>query len=266
MAATIQSMSGLLHDIDRKVSNISYTANTRSAPRSSVAGRKRPVEERTVTAENDDASDNIVPPVSVVLFTDRFRQASDGYNSLTLSSKPTEAFLYDWYAKCLGATKGSTIVLTASLWASAVGNKVSTDNQGDAKLIIKLSAMLTTTSQLAVLEGPKPDASKDANYGIWEMKMKGICKSVTGLMNDFLIMREGKIGNAKTLTVGAMARRWKFVKFSAPTADELTDLSSSRQKNHTTTSSSSSSSSSASGPSCSSSSSTKQQKKPRHSK
>ena len=206
MAATIQSMSGLLHDIDRKVSNSNYTANTSSAPRSSVAGRKRLVEQSSVTAEID-ATDNIIPPVPVVLFTDRFRQATDGYNSLTLSSKPTEAFLYDWYAKCLGVTKGSTIVLTASLWASAVGNKVSTDNQGDAKLVIKLSTMLTTAAQLAVLGGPKPDASKDANYGIWEMKMKGICKTVTGLMNDFLIMREGKIGNVKTLTVGAMARR-----------------------------------------------------------
>ena len=102
MAATIQSMSGLLHDIDRKVSNSNYTANTRSAPRSSVAGRERPVEKRAVTAENDDASDNIIPSVSIILFMDRFRQASDGYNSLTSSSKPTEAFLYDWYAKCLG--------------------------------------------------------------------------------------------------------------------------------------------------------------------
>lgn len=159
MAATIQSMSGLLHDIDRKVSNSNYTANTRSAPRSSVAGRKRLVEQSSVTAEID-ATDNIIPPVPVVLFTDRFRQATDGYNSLTLSSKPTEAFLYDWYAKCLGVTKGSTIVLTASLWASAVGNKVSTDNQGDAKLIIKLSTMLTTAAQLAVLGDPSPMRQK----------------------------------------------------------------------------------------------------------
>ena len=121
---TIQLMSGLLHDIDCIVSNSNYTANTRSAPRSSVAGRKRLVEESSVTAEID-ATDNIIPSVPVVLFTDRFRHATDRYNSLTLSSKPIEAFLYDWYEKCLGVTKGSTIVLTASLWASAVGNKVS---------------------------------------------------------------------------------------------------------------------------------------------
>ena len=123
MAATIQSMNGLLHGIDRKVST--SNANTRSAPQSLVVGRKRPFEERAIINENDDATDSVVPPVPVVLFTDRFRQATDGYNSLTLSSKPTEAFLYDWYAKCLGVAKGSAIVLTASLWASAVGNKVS---------------------------------------------------------------------------------------------------------------------------------------------
>ena len=94
--------------------------------------------------------------------------------------------------------------------------------------------------------------------------MKGICKTVTGLMNDFLIMREGKIGNVKTLTVGAMARRWKIVKFSAPTAVELVDLSAAKQRIHTT-----SSSSSASGPTSSSSSSssdTKQHKKQKSSK
>ena len=34
--------------------------------------------------------------------------------------------------------------------------------------------------------------------------MKGICKTVTGLMNDFLIMREGKIDNVINLTIGAM--------------------------------------------------------------
>lgn len=64
------------------------------------------------------------------------------------------------------------------------------------------------------------------------------------MTNDFLTMKEGKVGNAKALTLGAMARRWKVKKFPAPTEDELQQLRNamSNSNRHKTSSSSSSSS------------------------
>ena len=118
---------------------------------------------------------------------------------------------------------------------SLIGSKVSTDNQLDAKSLMRLVEMLATKSQLDSLKGPQPNAATDPAYGDWEYLMRGICKVLITLANDFLTLKEGKVGNAKTLTLGAMARRWKIKKFPAPTEDELQQLrnalsSSSKQK------------------------------------
>ena len=51
------------------------------------------------------------------------------------------------------------------------------------------------------------------------------------LMNEFL--KEGKVGNAKTLTEGATTRHRKFVYHSQPSVDELLSLTSSHGSNHT---------------------------------
>ena len=69
-----------------------------------------------------------------------------------------------------------------------------------------------------------PNAAFDSGYSQWEMRVRGIAKTVTKLANDFLIFKEGKVGNAKTLSVGAMARRWKMLKYVQPSPQDLTDL------------------------------------------
>ena len=70
--------------------------------------------------------------------------------------------------------------------------------------------MLCTKSQLESLKGPKPNAATDPTYGDWELLVKGICKAIRLTANDFLIIKEGKLGHAKSLTIGVMARRWKL--------------------------------------------------------
>ena len=47
--------------------------------------------------------------------------------------------------------KDSVVELTSSLWTYSAGSKASTDNQGDAKLIVKLAELLTTAAQSAIL-------------------------------------------------------------------------------------------------------------------
>ena len=98
--------------------------------------------------------------------------------------------------------------------------QLSTDNQADAKSVMKLVEMLCTESQLESLKGPKPNAATDPIYGDWELLAKGICKAITLTANDFLIMKEGKRGHAKSRTIGAMARRWKLQNYAAPKESE----------------------------------------------
>jgi hypothetical protein len=120
--------------------------------------------------------------------------------------------------------KGTDVVLTARLWISAVRGKLSTDNQADAKSVMKLVEMLCTKSQLESLKGSKPNAATDPTYGDWEILVKGICKAITLTANDFLIMKEGKFGHAKSLTIGAMARRWKLQNYAVSKESELQQL------------------------------------------
>jgi hypothetical protein len=81
--------------------------------------------------------------------------------------------------------------------------------------------MVSTKGELDFLEGLKPDEAKDPAYGGWESQCTGICKALPVIMNAFLTMKKGKVGNAKTLTVGAMARRWKMQGFPVPTDSEI---------------------------------------------
>ena len=181
--------------------------------------------------DNDSTVENI-PPVRAPLqeqpvqnnasiLNCHCRPVSSGYDPTTLSPKSTETFMYDWYAKGLGVVKGNGVFLTTRLWISAVGSKLSTDNQADAKSVMKLVEMLCTKSQLESLKGSRPDAATDPAYGDWELLVRGICKDLTWTANDFLIMKEGKVGHAKTLLIGAMARRWKLQYYAAPTESEL---------------------------------------------
>ena len=41
------------------------------------------------------------------------------------------------------------------------------------------------------------------------------------VLGEFLIIKEGKTGNAKSYTIWAFARRWKNLKYPVPTTDEL---------------------------------------------
>lgn len=227
MASLIESMHGMIHDINAQLSSIS---SSQCAQASGSSGRKKPRSE-------EDPMD-IIPLTPTILradtivsntsaasaFNGLFRPSSSGYNPLTLSSKSTESFIYDWYAKGLGVVNDKDVELKQSSWMSAVGSKVSTDNQGDAKSLMKLVEMLGSREQMVILRGPKLDAATDPAYGKWEISVRGICKILTTMTNDFLTMKEGKVGNAKTLTVGAMARRWKMQKFAVPNTEELEQL------------------------------------------
>ena len=248
MASTIELMHGIIHEINAK---LSILCSTQSTPRSVSSGCKR--------SRHDGSLHEVAQPPTAALqeepvatdatvasiFKSHFRPSASGYNPATLSSKPAETFVYDWYARGLGVVKGSEVELTHRSWMSSIGSKVSTDNQLDAKSLMRLVEMLATKSQLDSLKGPQPNAATDPAYGDWEYLMRGICKVLITLANDFLTMKEGKVGNAKTLTMGAMARRWKIKKFPAPTEDELQQLhnalsSSSKQKTSGSSSSSTS--------------------------
>lgn len=184
---------------------------------------------------DDDSTIENVPPVRAPLqeqpvqnnasiSNSHCRPVSSRYDPTTLSPKSTETFMYDWYAKGRGVVKGNEVVLTTRLWKSAVCSKLSTDNQADAKSVMKLVEMLCTKSQLESLKGPRPDAATDSAYGDWEVLVWGICKDLTLTTNDFLIMKEGRVGQAKTLSIGAIARRWKLLYYAAPTESELQQL------------------------------------------
>ena len=249
MASTIESMHGIIHEINAKLGILCSTQNT---PRSASSGSKRSRHDSshivdTVPLAATLQEEPVAREASVAtIFNSHFRPSASGYNPATLSSKPTETFVYDWYARGLGVVKGYEVELTQRSWMSAIGSKVSTDNLLDAKSLIKLVEMLATKSELDSLKDPQPNAATDPAHGDWEQLMRGICKVLTTVTNDFLTMKEGKVGNAKTLTLGAMARRWKVKKFPAPTKDERQQLrnalSSSSSKQKTSSSSFSSSS------------------------
>lgn len=192
----------------------------------------------------DDVVDNKATAGSI--FNNQFKSPNSGYNAATLSSKSTETFIYDWYSRGLGIVKGKEAELRQACWMSSVGSKVSTDNQADAKSLMKLIEMVSTESQMESLKGPKPDAAKDSAYVNWEISIKGMCKALTIIVNDFLTLKEGKVGNAKALTVGAMARRWKMLKFPVPVESELKELHDAIASSKPRSSSSSSSKSSSS--------------------
>ena len=245
MASTIESMHGTIHEINAKLSMLCSTQNT---PRSASSGCKRSRNDGTLIVDTQPYAaavqeEPVARDVSIAtIFNSHFRPSASGYNPATLSSKATETFIYDWYARGLGAVKGNEVELMQRSWMSAIGSKVSTDNLLDAKSLMKLVEMLATKSQLDSLKGTQPNAATDPAYGDWEHLIRGICKVLTTMTNDFLTMKEGKVGNAKALTLGAMARRWKDKKFPAPTEDELQQLRNamSNSNRHKTSSSSSS--------------------------
>lgn len=221
MASTIESVHGILHEVSAKLSTLN---SAQCVPRSASSVRKRSRQDVQEEPLQEDP-EPVVGNVTVAsIFNSQFRPSASGYNPATLSPLSTETFIYDWYSKGLGVVKEREVELNQRCWMSAVGSKVSTDNQGYAKSLMKLVEMVSTKEQLDFLKGPKPDAAKDPAYGGWESFCKGICKSLPVIINDFLTMKEGKVGNAKTLTVGAMARRWKMQGFPVPTESELKEI------------------------------------------
>ena len=116
----------------------------------------------------------------------------------------------------------SNVLLKTSHWCLTVGCKAS--NVGDAKSMMKPLQCLMSKDKLTDIATAPPNAAFDSGYSQWEMRVRGIAKTVTKLANDFLIFKEGKVGNAKTLSVGAMARRWKMLKYVQPSPQDLTDL------------------------------------------
>lgn len=157
-------------------------------------------------------------------FSDFSKRTSEAYVSASLGSQSAEEFLYDWYAKSLGTVKGNTVTLTSGRWHITVGRKPSTDNQGDAKNVIWLAEKLGSEAQLKTIKALQPDAAKDSSYSTWAMDMKATAKALRKLIGDFLILKEEKVGNAEAYTVGALARRWKQLKYPDLTEEERKQL------------------------------------------
>ena len=220
-------MLGKLNEMQITMEKMMLQIHTPGNERSS--SKRQRVDDATSTPGKNDEhiveNFNAVPARSPrKIFNDQFKRTMGGYCSAMLSSKSAEEFIYDWYAKNLGTVDGNIVTLTVARWQSTVGHKQSTDNQGDAKNIMRLTEKLSSKAQLAVLKSVQPDAAKDSSYASWEMDMKATAKTLTKLIGDFITMKEGKVGNAKAYTVGALARRWKLLKYPAPTPEELLHL------------------------------------------
>jgi hypothetical protein len=227
MSATVQAVHGMMNDLQIKMDKMSSSIQQKQTPYKDGSNSKRQRIEKTPVDIGDDVT-VVVPDTERhsprKIFNDQFRRMTDGYCSSTLCTKSAELFLYDWYAKNLGTVKGNFVTLTVGRWQPTVGHKLSTDNQGDGKNLIRLSLKLSSEEQIAILKVPQPDAAKDTNYTSWEMDMKGTAKTLTKLIGDFLTMKEGRVGNAKSYTVGALARRWKQLKYPEPTAEDILHL------------------------------------------
>ena len=235
MAATVEAVYGLLHEMKNGMDKMASNASAHKVPRST--GRKRPHEE--VDTNVDHPAGEIEEEASPrKLFNDQFRRSTTGYSSAGLANLSTETFLYDWYSKDLGTVGKNNVILKMSHWCLTVGSKASNDNVGDAKSMMKLLQCLMSEEQLTDITTAPPNAASDSGYSQWEMRVRGIAKTVTKLANDFLILKEGKVGNAKTLSVGAMARRWKMLKYIQPSPEDLTELTKASESSKSSSSSS----------------------------
>ena len=235
MAATVEAVYGLLHEMKNGMDKMASHTSAHKAPRST--GKKRLHEE--VAADVDHAVRETEEEASPrKLFNDHFRRSTSGYSSLGLANLSTETFLYDWYSKDLGVVGKNNVGLKNSHWCLTVGCKASNDNVGDAKSMMRLLQCLMSEQQLSDVTTAPPNAASDSGYSQWEIKVRGIAKTITKLANDFLILKEGKVGNAKTLSVGAMARRWKMLKYVQPSPEDITNLFTASESSKSSSSSS----------------------------
>jgi hypothetical protein len=212
MAATVETVHGLLHELKNGMGKISSDMSVHTVPRTKSSSKKRPFIE--------DQDDNpVVEEVQVIvspkkLSHDQFRKSVTGYNAIGLTNVPTETFLYDLYTKDLGTVSKNAVALRNAHWCLVTSSKTCNDSVGEAKSIMKLLQSLMTADQLFDVTSAPPNAANDSR-----------------LANDFLIFMEGKIGNVKTLSVGvktlsvgAMARRWKMQKYEEPNKDDVAML------------------------------------------
>ena len=158
-------------------------------------------------------------------FSDIFKEPRDPFKATNVGIMELEEFVYQWYSKNLG-----TVVLNRDtrihtwMWCIPPGDKSINDKILDAKNIMKLVEMVASVDEMTILRCEKPDAAKDSNYETWEINMKRNSKIVSSLVGDYLLSKEGKVGNAKKMTVGALARRWKNLKYLVPTELDLHEI------------------------------------------
>ena len=212
MSSALQFVQGQLNEIQISVAKMCSSTMREKTPRKDGStSKKRKLDDEVVEEDCRVQESSPVAPArcSEKSFSDLFKRTSEGYSSTSLGAQSAEEFLYDWYAKSLGTVKGNTVTLASGRWQITVGHKPSSDNQGDAKNVVRLAEKLGSEAQLKTMKILQPDAAKDSSYSTWEMDMKATAKILTKLIGDFLIIKEGKIGNAKAYTVGALARRWK---------------------------------------------------------
>lgn len=220
-------MQGQINDMQNSLAQLTDLLLRDSSPRQCNSG----VSAKRARVDENDRVEYIQPipelepeaptPTPAMLFNSQFKKPTNGYPSRTLAGKLVEEFVYDWYAKSLGSIQGPIASINTARWDITIGVKVCNDNVLDAKNIILLTEKIASESELKAFRAEQPNAATDSTYTGWEMNIKAAAKSVVKVLGEFLIMKEGKTGNAKSYTIGALARRWKNLKYPVPTTDEL---------------------------------------------
>ena len=163
-----------------------------------------------------------VPEEPQRTFGNAFAAPKEPFVATSLGVMELQEFIYHWYSKNLGTViKNRETRIHTWLWCIPPGDKSINDKILDAKSIMKLTEMVASDEELETLRSPKPDAAKDSSYEVWEMKMKAVSKVISRLVGDFLLTKEDKVGNVKKMTVGALSRRWKNMKYLVPTETDL---------------------------------------------
>ena len=223
MQRTMESMHGKINDLQNSVAQLLDLLLRTSSPRcgSGSTNAKRVRVEDQVNVEETDTTAVAEAQTPTTAFNNHFKKPTSGYTSRSLASKLVEEFVYDWYAKGLGTVQGTVASLHTARWDITVWVKICNDNMLDAKHIMLLTEKIASEAELKVFKSTQPNAAMDSTYTGWEMTIKSTIKSVVKVLGEFLVLKEGKTGNAKAYTIGALARRWKNLKYPVPTADEL---------------------------------------------
>ena len=216
---TVTALYAVVLDSDRAIKEL---AKCNAGIVSSGSVKKRKPDNEIMPEEVADSAPIEEDKGASLSFSNVFKEPKDPFKATNLGVMDLEEFVYQWYSKNLG-----TVVLNRDtrihtwMWCIPPGDKSINDKILDAKSIMKLVEMMASVEEMTLLRCEKPDAAKDNNYEAWEINMKRTSKIVSSLVGDYLLSNDGKVGNAKKMTIRALARRWKNLKYLVPTEIDL---------------------------------------------